>query len=1175
MGPELNSKTFGRRLLYVWSVASWISMFMIEYHRVGRRAQQDRSQVWLRYLFDRSDETDQLWGTFVSGHLDFITVKEEIVESSNGTNIQFERIGFQSQKWLAGLRVEAERYASEGQGSESQESIAAAVVATNDCLDYAKMGIEEDPRSQELVGNEGPSFRQLAAAETTVKGEAIDQPACFDRGKPKNGAVDGSPQPSITYRCGVGTMVNRENPMVGECRTRTGRMKFEASGETLYLECAHFNAALVNVVARVIKNLATGESAEAEQSGKSIHWIEARQGAAIETKQLPCSSIRSTLGTIFALTRKVYQKKSSRVDYIERLLAPGTSEYTAASLAHFIAPGSVMNSQVATTLNRGDVAENAKAHSDESSDTSVTADDIETLGRAALHSTQAPHLRAYGESIEDSEWVADLAGNTTRIDQEQRAHSLGVEFGRLIYRGRALQGRHEAETARERRGRRVPRALENLKTNDMAKVKSFAQQTDRETWEPPPISKERATVLTDWGIYARTSFDALAMAARNQRSSRVTCICARAAPGLRHGATTRFDRAAQRTAAAEYCETALGSILGSRKRTGRHYAATEKCVRTSVSAQRHIEARHTCSLTEQTYWVVIGTKTSTLYSTLVDASRLEGSDKSGAVTEPSVKETAVSVGDFNSAHSETAEKWTDETQENLARAGEIQSRRYRIQGDTCIQSALADRDKRHGFEPCAQTDKLDCIDHESTIHILALKEKQMPYDYYPWSVVRIIDNDSIVLHRSRSQVFGVALLRSSYLITSTLCEGGTSASADEQRPAQLERDVREVREAAALELRRVEDQLRACSSGVFITQVTALGRALGETACTEASQRSRKESVLDQTILSPNSPALARAKGKLILLHEAGLEFSQHRAFGRLRPSSGGRSRRYTPVGVVMLPRREGASVEACMSSLIMRCFDGAFARTRPIIMKMQPHHPTNDSRVSRVWMRLGGRLDDVIWDYASGTHNLFEFGFISLEDVWLREYGVTKYSTAKLAELIVISSQRLITSGHIAQWRFAASIRGDTWSLSHRSLSSPNWIHWQREKSAYKTKWTVAEGYHAQELVADLQWNERTMLKYSMFGTGIETTQFECRMATNATTVVICTSVGNELVLDRHRFRPRFEFAIAAKQDDCTIPELDQLFWIQCGKHAQQLKSSLYAVVFIRKNSTVGELLK
>ena len=190
----------------------------------------------------------------------------------------------------------------------------------------------------------------------------------------------------------------------------------------------------------------------------------------------------------------------------------------------------------------------------------------------------------------------------------------------------------------------------------------------------------------------------------------------------------------------------------------------------------------------------------------------------------------------------------------------------------------------------------------------------------------------------------------------------------------------------------------------------------------------------------------------------------------------------------------------------------------------------------------------------SSGTHNLFEFGFISLEDVWLREYGVTKYSTAKLAELIVISSQRLITSGHIAQWRFAASIRGDTWSLSHRSLSSPNWIHWQREKSAYKTKWTVAEGYHAQELVADIQWNERTMFKYSMFGAGIETTQFECRMATNATTVVICTSVGNELVLDRHRFRPRFEFAIAAKQDDCTIPELDQLFWIQCGKHALQL---------------------
>jgi hypothetical protein len=191
--------------------------------------------------------------------------------------------------------------------------------------------------------------------------------------------------------------------------------------------------------------------------------------------------------------------KSSWVDYVEKALAHGAGEYTPASSAQHNAPGSVINSQAATSLMQGE--ENvAGAHSNESYEVTENGNGKETLGGVGLHDPHQFHLRSLEKSTEDSEWVAELAGDQTIEDRE--AHSLSVYLMRLK-KGESCCGSvgHEAEAARSWRGREdIASLLEKVKTKTMAISMPSAQQPDREKRENHPVGKERAAAVTSCDV---------------------------------------------------------------------------------------------------------------------------------------------------------------------------------------------------------------------------------------------------------------------------------------------------------------------------------------------------------------------------------------------------------------------------------------------------------------------------------------------------------------------------------------------------------------------------------------------------------------------------------------------------------------------------------------------------
>ena len=190
--------------------------------------------------------------------------------------------------------------------------------------------------------------------------------------------------------------------------------------------------------------------------------------------------------------------KSSWVDSIEKVLADRAGEYTPASSAQHTAPGSVINSQAATSLMQGE-GNVAGAHSNESYEVTDNGNDKETLGGVGLHDPHQFHLRSLEKSTEDSEWVAELAGNQTIEDRE--AHSLSVYLMRLNKGEWCGSVGHEAEAARSWRGREdIASLLENVKTKTMAISMPSAQQSDREKREIHPVGQERAAAVTSCDV---------------------------------------------------------------------------------------------------------------------------------------------------------------------------------------------------------------------------------------------------------------------------------------------------------------------------------------------------------------------------------------------------------------------------------------------------------------------------------------------------------------------------------------------------------------------------------------------------------------------------------------------------------------------------------------------------
>jgi hypothetical protein len=192
------------------------------------------------------------------------------------------------------------------------------------------------------------------------------------------------------------------------------------------------------------------------------------------------------------------KRKSSWVDSVEKMLAYGASEYTPASSVQRIAPGSLINSQVETLLMQGE-GNVAGAHSNESYEVTENGNDKETLGGVGLHDPHQFHLRSLEKSTEDSEWVAELAGNQTIEDRE--AYSLSVYLMRLNKGESYGSVGHEAEAARSWRGREdIASLLENVKTKTMAISMPSAQQPDREKREIHPVGKERAAAVTSCDV---------------------------------------------------------------------------------------------------------------------------------------------------------------------------------------------------------------------------------------------------------------------------------------------------------------------------------------------------------------------------------------------------------------------------------------------------------------------------------------------------------------------------------------------------------------------------------------------------------------------------------------------------------------------------------------------------